>query len=447
MAGGGLGDLFKDGSIGRQFLVWSVAAQVAQQALQPILTQIADELWPVIPSQPLSPADCAEMRLKGIMSAAEAEAEGKRTGVDAGRMEQMWRNAGEPIAIQQALEALRRQVIPEDAGPGGGPSFMEAVRQSRVRDEWAGTYLALQWLPIPVSDAVDAVVEGQISYDEGAHQALINGVKGDDFRILVNTRGRPPSPTELAELLRRGFIPLEGTGPTATTFQQGIYEGASKDKWWSLYAKLAEYIPPPRTVTALLHEGAINEDTALRLFKESGLGDELAHAYIASASHQKLAKARELQLSTVLDLYEAHAITEAEATQDVEHLGYNAKETAYLLRVRDVQRTLKAVNAVVTRVANLYVNRKIDAKSVREALTTVGINAAHQDELVALWDLERQKNVRVLTPAQIAAAVYYKVIPFEEGVAKLVADGYTEEDARIVIDVRLHGIPTTPAAA
>lgn len=447
MAGGPLGGLLADGSIGRQLLVWGVLNSVLSQALEPVMTQINDELWPLLPSQPLSAADCAEMLLKGIMTQAEAEEEGKRTGVSAGRMHQLWRNAGEPISPRDALEALRRGLVPDDAGPGGGPSFMEAVRQSRLRDEWGPVLRDMQWVPIPVADAVDAVVEGQITHDEGAHYAQINGVKPDEFQILVNTRGRPPSPTELAELMRRGFIAREGTGPDATTFQQGIFEGATKNKWWTLFAHLADYLPPPRTITALLHEGAITNDQAARLFKEAGLSDELAHAYVVSASHQKLAKARELQLSTVLDLYEGHAITAAEATVDIEHLGYTAQEVAYLLRVRDIQRTLKAVNAAITRVGSLYIARKIDAKSARSGLTAVGIDAAQQDELVAVWDLERQRTVRVLTPAQIASAVYYQVITFDVGVQKLVADGYTEDDAKILIDVRLHGVPSTPLPA
>ena len=446
MAGSPISDLLADGSIGRQLLVWGVLNSLITTAGQPVLQEVLNNVYPKVQAGRLTADEAAEMVLKGILSEDAGASEATATGFSHERFTHKVRNQGEPISPRDALEALRRGVIGQDAGPGGGPSFYEAVRQSRLRNEWAPVLEALQWVPLPVSDAVDAVVEGQIEYADGEAQAKINGVKPEEFRILVNTRGRPPSPTELAELLRRKFIPLEGTGPDATTFQQGIYEGATKNKWWRLFARLADYLPPPRTITALLHEGAITKAQAAELFQESGLSAELAQAYVASAAHAKLAKQRDLALTTVLELFEAHALTDAEATEAIEHLGYDEHETAYLLRLHDLQRSLKAVNAAIQRVGSLYITRKLSEHDTVDALDSLGLSKAHADELMAVWTLERRKTVKVLTPAQIAAAVYYDVIKFDEGVRKLVADGYTEEDARIVIDVRLHGVPTAPAA-
>lgn len=433
-------------SIARQLLVWQVLGAVIGDLMEPIMTQVMDEVWPLIPSRPDSPADLADMVVKNIVQEGDGADEAKRSGVNADRFHRMVLNTGEPIAIQQALEALRRGIIPEDAGATGPPSFLKALRQSHVRDEWAPVLLGLQWLPLPVADAVDAVVEGQITYEAGAAQAKINGVQDDVFRILVNTRGRPPSPSELAELLRRGFIPESGTGPDAISFQQGIYEGASKDKWWSYYAKLAEYLPPPRTVTAMVREGAISNEQAAVLFKQAGLSDEMAAAYLKAASHTKLAKPRELAQSTVLDLYEAHAIAKDKAAQLLGLLGYNAEEVDYLLVIRDMERTLKAINAAIQRIGNLYINRKLDAKSAEDALTVLGMDSEHRGEIMAVWDLERGKNVKVPTEGQVASAVYYGVLSFDQGVARLVALGYSEEDAKMLVDIRLHGRPTTPVA-
>lgn len=433
-------------SIGRQLLVWNILGGAVGELMEPVLQQVMDEVWPLLPSRPLSLADVSDMVVKNIMSQADAEAEAKRTGFNADRLHQMILATGEPMSIGQALEALRRGVIPENSSAEGGPSFYKALRESHIRDEWGPTFLALQWLPLPVADAVDAVVEGQLSFADGAAQAKINGVAEDVFQILVNTRGRPPSPSELVELYRRGHIPLTGTGPQATSFQQGIYEGASKDKWWELYAKLGEYLPPPRTITAMLREGALSNAQGAQLLKEAGLSDELAAAYIKAATNVKLAKPRELALTVVLDLYEGHAVNEADATKLIEHLGYDAAEASYLLSLHDIQRTLKAINSAIQHVGTLYIARKLDATSANEALSALGVAKPHADELMAVWDLERRKTVRELTPAQIASAVYYKVMAFDVAVAKLVALGYSEDDAKVVVDIRLHGVPATPVA-
>jgi hypothetical protein len=433
--------------IGRQLLVWQVLGTILGDLMDPIMQQVLDEVWPIVPSRPLSVADVAEMRLKNIVSEDEAQAEAKRTGYDAGRLDQMVKNTGEPISPRDALEALRRGIIPEDSGADGPPSYMKAVRQSRLRDEWGPVLAQLQWVPLPPSDAVDAVVEGQIDYAQGEAAARISGVNAEDFRILVNTRGRPPSPGELQELLRRGLIPREGVGPDQTSFQQGIYEGASKDKWWQHYAALAEYIPPPRTVTALLREGVLSKDKAAELFTKSGLTPELAQTYVASASHQKLQHARDLALSTVLDLYESHAFDEKTATGYLEHLGYDAQEAGYLLVLRDLQRSLKAHNQALTRVGALYVARKLTSAQVRQALTALDVPDARQGELLAVWELERQATVRVLTEGQITSAVYYKVLTVEQGIAYLVALGYSAYDAWVAVSVRLHGPQGTPPPA
>lgn len=441
----GIADLFKSGGIGQQLLAWSVLGEVITTALAPPLESLQELVWAKDPSMPLTPAVLAELVIKSYMDDAAAADEARKTGVNDERFKLLVKNTGEPISIEQALFALRRGVVQRDAGAGAGPSFMEAVRQSRVRTEWAPVLEDLQWLPLTPSEAVDAVVQSQIDYPRGEAEAKLSGVKEDLFKVMVDTRGNPPATGELLELERRGYISMEGRGPDATTVEQGVAESATKNKWFPIIRRLAEYLPPPRTVTALLHEGVISKEQAAELFKKAGLSDEMAAAYVKSASHARLQKARELALSTVLDLYEAHAVTEAEATQMVEHLGYDAHETAYLLALHDLQRQLKAVNAAIQRVSTLYVTRKIDAHSAESALETLGLSKPHRDELMAVWDLEREKTVRVLTPAQVAAAVYYGVIPFEDGVKRLVADGYTDADARVVIDVRLHGIPRDAA--
>lgn len=441
-----LSKLLGDGSVGRQLLVWGILNNFLMSAMQPIMAQLMAQVWPKLPSQRLSPADAAEMVLKGIMTQGEGEAEALGTGTSPERFRLMVRNVGEPMSIQEALFAVRRGIIPWEKGAGNGPSFMEAVRQSRLRDEWGPVFQELQWQPLTPSDAVDAVVESQIDYAQGEQEAGYNGIKPEHFRILFNTRGRPPGVMELLELNRRGVIPMEGTGPDVVSVQQGVYEGATKNKWFGPLSHLLDYVPPPRTVTTLLRQGVITQDQALHYFEQSGLTPDLAAAYIRSASTEKLAKHRDLTESVVLDLYYAHIITQQKCTEMLAGIGYDAAEAHFLIALKDMQRSLAALNKAVERIGSMYIARKLTRTKCVEALKALDIPPAQQTELLTLWDLDRSATVRVLSEAQIVAAVEYEIVTPEQGRRMLEQLNYSPYDAWLLVSVRLKAKTGDPPA-
>lgn len=445
MAGSPISALLGEGSVGRQLLVWGILNNLISTAGQPVLQQVLNDVYPKVQSGRITADEAAEMVLKGIMSHEAGASEATATGYSADRFAMKVRNQGEPISPQDALQALRREVIPEDKGAGNGPSFMEAVRQSRLRDEWAPVLQALQWLPLSPADAVDAVVESQVAHDYGEAQARLSGVDPEHFRILVNTRGNPPSPTELLELHRRGYIPLDGTGPDAISVQQGVYEGATKNKWYEPLTHLLDYVPPPRTVTALLREGSITDAQAAHYFAMAGLTDDLVHAYIASAHHTRMEKARELTEATILDMFEAKIVDRAQAADALRHLGYTEHDAGYLLTLRDMRVQLRQVTAATSRVQTLYVGRKLTAADTKDALHALGYADAVVTELLTLWDLERRSTARVLTEAQVVAAFHYQVIDGPTAMAYLEELGYSAYDAWVLLSDREHkALPNPP---
>jgi hypothetical protein len=230
------------------------------------------------------------------------------------------------------------------------------------------------------------------------------------------------------------------------SFQQGIFEGDAKDKWWTEYAALAEYIPPPRTVTTLLKTGSVDGAEAQLLWQQSGLTPTLAAAYAHSATGEKLAGSKALAESTVLTLYETQALSEAEATSYLTALGYDATEVGLLLELADLQRELKAVNSAVTKVGTLYVGHKITRQAANQAVLALGVSPAHAANLLATWDLEQSNNVRLLTPAQIVDAWNYGVYDQPTAQAKLEAEGYTPFDAWTLLSIKAETpLPGRPA--
>jgi hypothetical protein len=431
-----ISDLLKGGGVGQQLLTWGVLNQLIGGAMQPVAQELLQIIYPELPSVPLDPATAADLVLKGWWDHGAGEAEAKRTGVNPDRFADLVNNAGEPLSLDMLMAALRRGILEWDKGAGGPVSVVEGIRQSRLRNEWADVARELQWIPVPVADAADAVVENQITYDQGVAFANANGVKPEDFRILVNTRGNPPSPGQLITLYRRGIIPLDGTGPDVLSVQQGIAEGATKDKWWRHVADLATYIPPPRTVTALERSGVITPTQAAAYYADSGLDATLAAYYSANASSDKVSHHKQLAESQILDLYEAHTLTTDQATPLLEALGYTPEECAYILSLRDVSRSIKAVNGAISKVQNYYLARKLSTGDASSALDALGVAPAHRDELIGLWQLERGANVRILTQAEITAAFGAGIMDQPTAQTYLESLGYSPFDAWTLLSIK-----------
>lgn len=283
----GLGKLAGVGAAGEQLLIWQVLGAIISAVLGPELELLTREVNKVLPATPLTPDQLADMVVKGHVDQASAESYARESGIAPADFQRMVDDAGEPPGLVFLLEAFRRGYISQAGSGPESTSLEQGIRESRLHPKWTSVVEQMGLQPIGVADAVDAVVEAQIPYALGEHIAYLNGVGPDDFKILTDTRGNPPAPSELAELLKRGLIPLEGTGPDIVSFQQGIFEGASKDKWWTLYAKLADYIPPARTVITLIRDGAITDEQGLAYFAQNGLTEELAQIYLKNAHFTK----------------------------------------------------------------------------------------------------------------------------------------------------------------
>jgi hypothetical protein len=435
----GVGDFFGGADAIRQILLWSVVGQITAPILAPVTQVIANEVNTRASVVPLSPAEAALGVIRGVLTDSEALSEAEMSGINEARFDWMKLNTGEPISIEQALFLYRRGKIDQ-------ARLVKAIRQSRVRDEWTDAINDLAYLPISASDAVDAVVENQIPYAEGERFAGYNGVTPEDFAILVHTRGRPPGPAELLEGVRRGIIPQGGTGPNVLSLDQGIAESAVKDKWLPMYHALLTYLPPPRTVTALERQGAITPEQAQHLYQQAGLSPELAAAYSADASRQKTQKHRDITEAQTLAMYQAHFITDAQATGLLEALGYTAQEAAMLLSWEDIQRELKAINTALSRLHTLYTSRKIGTTTLHNSFNALGVSSQQVDELIRIWTLERDAKVATLTAAQIATAFQHSIIDQPAAIAALVDLGYSQFDAWLYLSQHLHkALPDQPA--
>lgn len=424
----------------QNILLYNTVGQLIGAGLGPYLQALQNEVNQASPLVPLSPADAALAVIRNILPADQAAAEARFAGIDADRFAQLVLLTGDAPAPEALAVGLRRKLI--DAA-----TYDRGIRQGRLRDEWADLVRELAIQQPPPGAMLDAYLEGQLpEADARARYAELGG-DPDYFDILYNTQGQAPTPAQALELLNRGIIAERGQGPTATSYEQAFLEGPWRNKWLGPFLALREYIPPPRTVTAMLREGALTDAQATKYLMDSGLTADLAAAYLHAASRTKTATARQLTQSTVETLYHDRLVTRDQAKGFLEALGYAPDEAELILEAQDLALIQRALTAAQGRIHTLYVGHKTDRATAQGALVQLGIEATAADELLTVWDHERSANLRRLTPAEVASAFTKDLLDQPTAIAYLEAEGMTPYDAWLFLSIH-HGsaLPDQPPA-
>lgn len=393
------------------------------------------EMWPKLAAMAqalISPADAALAVLRGDITADQGTAIAAANGYTAADFDLLVGNTGEPPAMEEMLMLWRRGQISEE-------TLDRAITQSRVRDEWVPVVKLLAVEPPSGADVINALVQGQIDQETAQARWAQSGGDPTWFATAFGSAANSPAPVQLAEMANRGIIPWDGTGPQATSWQQGFYEGRWKDKWAPAYRQLAVYMPPPREVATLVKEGGMTKDEAMAYWQKSGLTPELAAMYYQATGSDTTAALHALSQSQIVKLYSDKAISRDEALAMLEGIDWSPANAEYLLDLADMALAEKMLSSAISKVRGLYIAWKIDKNAAAAALATLEVPASQAQQLLAIWGLEQADNVRTLTPAEITDAWFYQLMPVEQAATMLQQAGYTPYDAWVLLNVKNKG--------
>lgn len=442
----GIKDVLGEGSVARQFLMWSVFAQIAQVVMAPSMQALAQTLNQADPNVPLSPSALAELVARGLLDHDDGRVHALKSGIDSGPFDQMVTAARHAPDVSFLLEAVRRGLIPEVGIGAEALTLEQGLIDAGYEPRWIDIVRRFVIQPPTAQEALNAYLEGQV--DHATLEARYREAGGDPtwLQHAIDTNGQAPSPVELGTAANRGIIPWEGTGPGVVSFQQGFLEGPWRNKWAPVMRALAEYRPPPRTVTALIHDGVITDARALVLFQQGGLSPELAADYVKAAHRTKIAVDHELTKTEIVNSYKAKLITKAAAHAALLTLHYSETAATALLNLADVHKTVVTNATAITRVRTLYVGHKITQTAARDALVHLAVPPAHITELITEWDLLAALTVKSLTEAQIVNAFGISIFSQDEAIQELQHIGYTAFDAWVLLSIHnKKPLPNKPA--
>jgi len=330
-------------------MIIACISETGKVFFQPLL----NSLWSSRPRMPMSPADVANAVVQGYMTLEEGRVEAAYSGLDTKPFDTMVEVTGMPPSPQDLFQMFRRSIIPEGTSASDFPSVYAGLAEGHTKDSWIPIFqkLAYVW-PSPV-DFVNAAVREQIPYDTaalwasatgldvdtpinktpasahlgatsgGATEGPVNPGEASFFDLLFDVAGRPPGPEEMARMAHRGIIPWTGTGPKATTFQQGIAESDLKTKWTDALKAVSAYIPTNGEITNWVRHGFVSKADALPMYEANAVTPAVANLMMESALVDQLAEDRQLAKGEVVALYTAQHIDATEAKAALAAVGYH----------------------------------------------------------------------------------------------------------------------------
>lgn len=392
------------------FIEWSIKSGVPATVAELLLKTV---------NVPISPADAALALLRGNLTDAEARKIAHEAGLSDEDFNTLVNNTGEPLGLEQLLEAKRRGFI-DDA------RLVKGILQSRVRNEWVDVAEKLAYAPITTADAVTANVQGHISEDQGRSVANQNGLEPGWFDILVATAGEPLSRTEMEELFNRGLV-------TEQQVKQALLESRLKNKYTDLAFALHSKLLPIRNLSEAVEFGSLTLAQGVAEAMKQGYSEADATALIHAASARKLQSYRHSAVSAIETLYVDNVISEDDALSQVMSMGLDEAEAKAVLAGAEYKRDARMVASAMSAIRTKFVARHIDQPTASGLLDGLGIPADHRDQQLALWSIERQANVRLLTPAQVIKANKLGFMDDAQTLGYLGNLGYSANDASLLM--------------
>lgn len=369
----------------------------------------------------LSPEILAAMWNRDIVTLAEGRTEAARSGMNATNFDRLTLLGGDPPAPQELLLAWRRGIIDES-------DVNRALVQGPLRKEWIEVIKSLQWQPLPLGEAADAVNQNHMSLSDAQRVARENGVRTEDFDIFVANAGLPPGPQETLDWVNRGLL-------TEQEGLQALYESRIKNKWVPLYMQSRHETMPPETIRLMYTRGAIPAADAIRRLMMRGYSAEDSAVILDGASAEKTQATRDLTQAQIRDLYADRAITREDALSTLEAMGFEASEADWILQLADLARVRRFMTAAINRIRASYLAGRIDENGAIGRLDELGMPVEQRDDAMILWQVERSTVSRGLTPAQIVSAVKKGFLTVAAGLSRLTGQGYAEDDAVILLKI------------
>lgn len=196
------------------------------------------------------------------------------------------------------------------------------------------------------------------------------------------------------------------------------------------------------TFRAAYRRHVISRDEALDRIVEAGYTEDVAD-FLLSIDDAQLAlnpvteagvPVRDLTVPVIIKAYREKLWDRARAQQELEVLGYLPWEADLLLQLEDLDEERELAELEESVVKEEYIKRAIDRPTASNRLDTLGVSPDRRDLLLRRWDLQAAQKTRTLTVAQIQDALRDGRLTEADALSRFAGLGFNEVDAKLLVD-------------
>jgi hypothetical protein len=313
------------------------------------------------------------------------------SGIDAERLKVLARIVGLPASPDLAARMVFRRIIDR-------VDFDRAISEGNTRNEWADALFEGFREILTAHNYAELELRGYLDRSERLAGTRKHGMSDADSDLLYDVLGRSIPVHQIETGEARGGVYNGPIDAIPAPFLASLRRGNLRREYFNLaYANRYSY-PSGFMIRGLAQSGELSEAETHEILLEIGWKPALAAKFAA-------------------------------------------RWTAGQAAVADPN-VKKAETQLWTRLHRSYIAGETDTTAAKEVLAQLGVPAAAQDEILALWLTERSLAVKQLTAAQVKKAYLGAVenpatgVPWtrEDALTRLIQMGFTYNDANTLLN-------------
>ena len=185
-------------------------------------------------------------------------------------------------------------------------------------------------------------------------------------------------------------------------------------------------------VRRMYRDGVINREDVKRTYLDLGYDDWHAEKLTEWTITEALSEERKLCRSLIEGLYRRRIFTREEAKEALVAVKYREEVAEAILAKVDYDIEYQYKNRIISAVKKQYLRGIIDENQAITKLGRANLLATEIEQLIYEWQLEKEAQIRWLTPGEIKSLARKKIISHSTFIDKMTQIGYTRDDAELL---------------
>lgn len=341
-----------------------------------------------------------------------------------------------PPAVDLVTMVVREAFIPEFVTPAPDV-FAENMVKKGFSRVWADRYWTMHWVPMPITQAMDALHRDFITMDQ--------------FKTLLKIQDFHPMWHEpMAKVAYRTWrirdmrIGWElGVLDDAALERRLLDYGYAPDDVDDIadvmkaYALAAEKGEVRREILADYVDGFSDEATLRSDLSEIGVPESVAEYYVKKAIRREERDRKKEQLKNIRRAFRKNLFTKEEAITELTDLGLDADRITSMVNYEETFKTIavdEMKTLTVSQALSAFKKLCIDEPAVRVRLGEMNYKDTDIDVLICSNKPETElEEAKAVTASQALRAYQAEIITLDVVTKKLEAMGYAEADIEILL--------------